>query len=86
MTLRPLQRVGAGHWLSHDGQWTFLRHWSDPHPQRWFAYRTRDGVTQDPVNDGSGDVTLSDAVDSVAEMLAQAALPNPGGLEFRVRR
>lgn len=37
-------------------------------------------------HDGSGDVTLSDAVDSVAEMLAQAALPNPGGLEFRVRR
>lgn len=59
--IRPLARTdrakggGEGVWRSRDGRWTFLRHWSDPHPQRWFAYI--DGDDQ-PANDGMGHVSL----------------------------
>lgn len=40
--IRPLRRVGDGVWRSRNERWTFLRHNSDPHPQRWFAYLDED--------------------------------------------
>lgn len=40
--IRPLRRVAEGRWQSRDGRWTFMRHWSDPHPQRWFTYQDAD--------------------------------------------
>ncbi len=54
----PLKRVCAGVWKSHDGEWTFCRHQSDPQPQRWFAYQGDDDY---PANDGSGHTRLADA-------------------------
>lgn len=36
-----------------------MRHFSDPHPQRWYAYLDDD---TEPMNDGSGNVRLSEAV------------------------
>jgi hypothetical protein len=61
--MRPLVRVQSGHWRSRDGRWNFLRHDSDPHPQRWFAYLGSDDY---PANEGSGDVSLRAAVMSAA--------------------
>ncbi len=56
---RPtLKRVGPGVWKSPDGRWTFCRHFSDPHPQRWFAY---EGDDESPANEGSGHTRLADA-------------------------
>lgn len=54
----PLKRVASGVWRSHDGAWTFLRHASDPKPQRWFAYS---GECERPSNEGHGHVRLADA-------------------------
>jgi hypothetical protein len=54
-SIRPLRRVNAGTWRSRDGRWTFMRHLSDPSPQRWFAYRDDD---ESPSNDGLGHTTL----------------------------
>jgi hypothetical protein len=53
--IRPLRRVRPGVWRSRDERWTFLRHQSDPHPQRWYAYEGDDDY---PANDGSGHTTL----------------------------
>lgn len=58
--MRPLRCDGAGVWRSRDGRWTFLRHFGDPHPQRWFAYL---GDDEQPLNPGEGHTRLSDAVD-----------------------
>lgn len=72
--IRPLRRVNAGAWRSRDGRWTFLRHWSDPHPQRWFAYLGDDDY---PANDGSGHVSLRAvaawAEEGGAELIAEVA-------------
>ncbi len=55
---RPrLKRLGNGEWASLDGTWTFLRHHSDPHPQRWFAFQ---GDDEYPSNEGSGHTRLAD--------------------------
>lgn len=60
-SLRPLRRCrAAGVWESRDGRWVFRRHWSDPSPQRWYAYLDDD---EWPANDGAGHVTLRDVVD-----------------------
>ena len=61
--LRPLRRVNAGCWRSRDGRWTFMRHHSDPHPQRWFAYEGDDSY---PANDGLGHTTLTEVVELAA--------------------
>jgi hypothetical protein len=74
--IRPLHRVGPGHWESRDGRWTFLRHWSDPRPHRWFAYLVDDSTSppdlthfergdhaDQPQNDGLGHVTLAEVAD-----------------------
>lgn len=58
--MRPLRRKGPGHWESRDGRWTFLRHWSDPQPQRWFAYLDDDDF---PANEGKGHSTLTEVVE-----------------------
>lgn len=57
--IRPLRRVGRGVWRSRDENWTFMRHESDPSPKRWFVY---EGDDRDPANEGSGIITLADAV------------------------
>lgn len=60
-TVRPLRRGGEpGVWKSRDGRWTFLRHWGDPQPQRWFAYLDDDEY---PANDGQGHIRLSEVAD-----------------------
>lgn len=63
--MRPLRRgKEPGVWHSRDGVWTFLRHWGDPAPQRWFAY-VNDGDEQGdwPSNDGIGHTTLREVVE-----------------------
>jgi hypothetical protein len=55
--IRPLRRSNAGKWFSRDGRWTFMRHWTDPHPQRWFAYLDGDA---EPDNEGAGHTTLAE--------------------------
>jgi hypothetical protein len=66
--IRPLRRVAPGVWKSRDGHWTFLRAQEDPHPQRWFAYQDDDA---EPMNDGSGDHALWQAVATVRSEIAR---------------
>lgn len=56
----PLRRLSNGVWRSRDGRWTFLRHQSDPRPQRWLAY---EGDNDLPANEGMGHVSLHDAAE-----------------------
>lgn len=61
----PLRRLGYGVWGSRCGRWTFMRHQSDPHPQRWYAYEEDD---DSPSNDGLGHTSLWEVVEwAVAE-------------------
>jgi hypothetical protein len=73
--IRPLAHVGPGAWRSRDARWTFLRHQSDPHPQRWFAYVDDD---EEPANEGAGHVTLR-AVADWAERQAPEPSATVGG-------
>lgn len=57
--IRPLVRVAPGHWRSRDGRWTFMRHWSDPAPQRWFVFLDDDDQAH---NEGGGETTLGEVV------------------------
>lgn len=59
-SIRPLVRGTAGVWKSRDGRWTFLRHFGDPHPQRWFAYLDD---LEHPTNVGEGHTRLTDVVE-----------------------
>lgn len=38
--VHPIHCFRSGHWVSYDHRFTFLRHESDPHPKRWFAYES----------------------------------------------
>ena len=67
--IRPLVRVRAGIWKSRDKRWTFMRHWTDPHPQRWFAYIDGD---KEPENTGLGHSTLAE----VAQWAETADVPS----------
>ena len=53
-----------GNWRSEDGRWLFLRHHSDPHPQRWYAFLDEGGEYDpaQPANDGMGHTTLREVV------------------------
>lgn len=55
--IRPLRRVGPGVWKSRDKKWTFIRHRTDPKPQRWFAYG---GTDREPFNAGYGHSSLAE--------------------------
>jgi hypothetical protein len=81
--ITPLRRVCAGHWQSRDKRWTFLRHWSDPHPQRWYAYLGDDVY---PLNDGLGHVKLGQvarfAEDQVAANMKILKKLLAGGMDF----
>lgn len=68
--VRPLRRRNEGCWRSRDERLTFLRHWSDPSPQRWFVYLD-DDVT--PLNEGEGHVRLQDLADWAECLNAEAA-------------
>lgn len=58
MSTPTLKRGGGpGAWLY--GDWTILRHRSDPHPQRWFAY---EGDNDEAANMGEGHTRLRDVV------------------------
>jgi hypothetical protein len=70
--IRPLRRVNEGCWRSRDGRWTFMRHWSDPQPGRWFAFF---GDRREPANEGEGHTRLQDVADW-AEALGEEV---PGG-------
>lgn len=63
--IRPLRRVGDGVWDSRDQAWTFMRHRSDPHPQRWYAFNNTSAAAypEIPENEGLGHVSLCEVVD-----------------------
>lgn len=47
-----------------------MRHWSDPQPQRWFAYLEDDDY---PANEGSGITSLAGVVAWAERQDARAA-------------
>lgn len=61
--IRPLRRIDLGIWCSRDERWTFLRHFSDPHPQRWFTYEHGESYPAWM----EGHPSLRDAVSAVQE-------------------
>lgn len=69
--IRPLHCVRPGIHRSADGAWEFVRHESDPHPKRWFIYRT--GGVEPIWFDGSA--SLGEAVARVEEDVARGGTP-----------
>lgn len=74
MSVRPLQRVGEGHWRTRDGRYEFIggrRYRSiSAHGDAWHVYATDD---TEPVY-FDRDATLAEAVERVERDFYRAAL------------
>jgi hypothetical protein len=77
-TIRPLIKIRDGQWKSRDERWEFIRHESDPQPKRWFVFDTTDHDPEGdfPENEGSGVITLRDAIKWVERKLLQDSTPS----------